>query len=103
MELDGSGWEEENEKWASRESIWYMTIDWVNFVDYGINKDSELYTLMFRYWTMLYYGVLNLGSNEFGPVNEIEMLYLVITLIISALMNALLFGDVAGLVSQLSQ
>ena len=48
---------------------------------------------------MLYYGVLNLGSNEFGPVNEIEMLFLVGTLIASALMNALIFGDVAGLVS----
>ena len=48
---------------------------------------------------MLYYAVLNLGSNEFGPVNEIEMAYLVSTLIVSALFNALIFGDVAGLVS----
>jgi hypothetical protein len=59
--------------------------------------------MMFRYYTMLYYAVLNLGSNEFGPVNEIEMLFLTCTLIVSSLFNALIFGDVVGLVSQLSQ
>ena len=47
---------------------------------------------------MLYMGVLDLGINEFGPVNEEEMLFLVVTLIASSLLNALIFGDVATLI-----
>jgi len=47
--------------------------------------------------TMLYCGVLILGSNEFGPVNEIEMIFLVITLLVSSVLNALIFGDIAVL------
>ena len=48
-------------------------------------------------------GVLDLGINEFGPVNEEEMVFLVITLIASSLLNALIFGDVATLIQVLSQ
>jgi hypothetical protein len=50
-----------------------------------------------QYLSMLYYGVLILGSNELGPVNSIEMLYMVIVLLMSAFANALIFGDIATL------
>ena len=50
-----------------------------------------------QYSSMLYYGVLILGTNELGPVNEIEMLYMVCVLLISAFANALIFGDIATL------
>ena len=46
---------------------------------------------------MLYYGVLILGSNELGPVNEVEMLFCVTVLLMSAFMNALILGDIASL------
>ena len=46
---------------------------------------------------MFYEALLDLGINEFGPVNEIEMLYFVITLMASSLLNALIFGDIATL------
>jgi len=46
---------------------------------------------------MMYEAILNIGSNEFGPVNEEEMLYLVFTLLFSAILNALIFGDIANL------
>lgn len=52
-----------------------------------------------QYSSMLYYGVLILGTNELGPVNEIEMLYMVIVLLMSAFANALIFGDIATLAS----
>lgn len=64
---------------------------------------SNDYNLGFKYSTMLYLGVLDLGSNEFGPVNYMEMFYLVVTLLASALLNALIFGDVANLVAVLSR
>lgn len=51
---------------------------------------------------MFYEAILNIGSNEFGPVNESDMLYLVITLIFSAILNAIIFGDIANLISDLS-
>lgn len=50
---------------------------------------------------MVYYGILNLGMNEFGPVNDIEMIFLIFTLIFSAILNSLIFGDVAVLISVL--
>ena len=52
---------------------------------------------------LLYYALLNVGSNEFGPVNELEMIFLVITLIFSAFLNALIFGDVVGLIEVLQK
>ena len=45
----------------------------------------------------MYEAILNIGSNEFGPVNESDMLYLVTTLLGSAILNALIFGDIANL------
>ena len=58
---------------------------------------------MERYFVLLYYALLNVGSNEFGPVNELEMIFLVITLIFSAFLNALIFGDVVGLIEVLQK
>lgn len=48
-------------------------------------------------------GVLDLGINEMGPVNEEEFIFLVLTLISSSLLNALIFGDVASLLQGISQ
>jgi hypothetical protein len=52
---------------------------------------------------MLYYGIMNLGINEFGPVNLPEYAYLIVTLVISAIMNSIIFGDIAILISNLNQ
>ena len=59
-------------------------------------------TLMKRFSLNLYYGILILGSNEIGPVNSLEMVGCLIFLIISALLNAILFGQIADLVFNLS-
>jgi hypothetical protein len=52
---------------------------------------------------MLYHSILYLGSNELGPVNSEEMMFAVVTLLTAALLNALLFGDVASLMQVLSR
>ena len=52
---------------------------------------------------MLYYAVLDLGMNDFLPMNNVEYLYLIVTLIISAFLNSLIFGDVAGLIAVLQK
>ena len=61
-----------------------MPLDWANYVDQRLFTNE--YSLGYRYKTMLYYAVLNIGLNEFGPVNNIEYLYLIVTLIISAVL-----------------
>ena len=52
---------------------------------------------------MVYLGILDLGANEFGPVNNEEMAYVVFTLITSALLNTLIFGDVTSLILIISK
>ena len=52
---------------------------------------------------MLYYAILILGSNELGPVNNIEYAYLVAVLIVSSLMNALLLSDIVVLIGSLDK
>lgn len=52
---------------------------------------------------MFYEALLDLGSNEFGPVNEVEMAYFVMTLMASSLLNALIFGDIASLMAIISR
>jgi hypothetical protein len=40
-----------------------------------------------------------LGSNEIGPVNLIELLFCIIVLIITSLINAIIFGEMAVLIT----
>lgn len=100
---DTLGWKEENQKWESRSKTWYMPIYFVNYGDQELDKDSRLYGVWFRYSSMIYYGLLNIGSNEFGPVNWMEMGFLALTLIVSAMLNSIVFGEVASLVGKLSE
>jgi hypothetical protein len=92
---DTDDWEAENEKWEARTKEWWIPLNWANFPDQRVFSNE--YDTMFRYTTMMYEAVLNIGLGEFGPVNESDMLYLVITLIFSAILNALIFGDIANL------
>ena len=75
---------------------WYPPLDFVNFVDSLLFTDT--YPFFERYITMLYHALLMLGSNEMGPVNKEEMLFITAGLVASAFLNALIFGDMAGLV-----
>jgi hypothetical protein len=52
---------------------------------------------------MFYEALLDLGLNEFGPVNEIEMTYYVLTLLASSILNAIFFGDIASLMAVISR
>lgn len=76
-----------------------MPIDWINYVDQKLAANSYDYDNFFRYLSMLYYGVLYLGANEMGPVSPAEMFHATAILIISSLMNAILFGDIASLMN----
>ena len=52
-----------------------------------------------QYVTALYTAVLMLGSNEIGPVSIIELLTVVIIMIVTSLINAIIFGEMAVLIT----
>jgi hypothetical protein len=79
-----------------------MTIEWANYGDQVIDLNSEVYDFFFRYVTCLYYGVLAIGNNEFGPINQIEFAFCTGTIIFSAVITAIAFGDVAVIVQSFS-
>lgn len=42
---------------------------------------------------MIYYSLMNLNLNEFGPVNKLENGYLFLTMVISSILFSKLYGD----------
>lgn len=80
---------------------WYPPLDWINY------KESEFFTDKIspqkRYFVMLYHAVLFLGLNEIGPVNINEMQFCVIALVTCALLESLLFSEMAEIVTNYSQ
>jgi len=52
---------------------------------------------------MFYYAILLMGQNEMGPVSPIEITYVALTLLVSALLNALLFGDISSLIQSIDK
>ena len=44
-----------------------------------------------------------LGYNEMGPVNEIEMLFCVVTMLSASIINGQIFGEISFLTSKLQK
>ena len=76
---------------------WYPPNYWVNYLDNAMYDKGIFET----YLLCLYYAIMIHGSNELGPVNKPEMAVMSIFLMISALLNAIVFGDVASLITSL--
>lgn len=47
---------------------------------------------------MMYYAIMDLSGNDFGPVNTEEYIYLICTMLISLMLQTLFFGDIAVIV-----
>ena len=87
---------------------WYPPLDWINYAgsEMFIYEDTETFDKMTptkRYFLLLYHAVLIMGSNEMGPVNESEMLYACLILMLSAFLNALLFSDLTVIIDVFSK
>lgn len=48
---------------------------------------------------MVYYGILSIGGNEFGPVHYLEMLVIYLIILSSIIFNNLILSDVATLIA----
>ena len=94
-EWDAEWYDSYKDTWSDYPRMWYAPLDWIDFTQ--SKYFSNDYQFAMQYSSMLYYGVLILGSNELGPINEIEMLFMIVVLLMSALLNALIFGDIATL------
>ena len=79
------------------EQLWIPPLDWVHAGQYPkiyrvYNKEDS-----YQYMVYLYNAVLFLGGNEMGPRTETEILICTIILVVMAIFNAWLFGDMAVL------
>ena len=54
-----------------------------------------------RYFTLLYYSLINLGLGNVGPVNTGEVLFCVLSMVISSLVYTNIFSSIFSLNEQL--
>ena len=51
----------------------------------------------------LYYSILMMGFNELGPVNPLEMLFGIFSLLTASLLNAQIFSEIVLLLQSFSK
>ena len=84
---------EANARWESRSKEWIPLTYWFDYSDNKIYTDEQ--SILQKYFFFLYNGILLIGTNEFGPVNKVELMFMNLFLIISALAYSLIFSDVS--------
>ena len=80
------------------DNYWIPPLDFVYAGKYP--KIYRLYTKddSYRYLVHLYNAVLFLGGNEMGPRTNVEILLCTLILVLMAIINATLFGEMAVLI-----
>ena len=96
-------WNELNAYWENTPKKWIAPMNMANWPDQGIYSNKNGDTIVRRYTIMLYYGILNIGMNDYMPKNNIEYLYCMITLLFSAILTTLFFGKIVDLVFSVSK
>jgi hypothetical protein len=78
--------------------------EWIPPLDYVWVK-TEFYqqNTFFKYCTCVYYIVNVMVGNEIGPRGEIQLLFLSILLMLSAFINANIFGLMSMLIQQMNR
>lgn len=61
------GWQGYNDRWDGRLTQWYSPIDWYYYREQIFH--TEEMTNSMRFFTMLYYSLINLGLGDVSPVN----------------------------------
>lgn len=69
---------------------------------YGVTDlyDRDIY---YKYWDSFYHSVMMLNGNEVGPRDFIQYVYVSSLLIIGAMLNANIFGNMAVLLQELNK
>ena len=76
---------------------WYPPLDYIDYKSSVFFEGNrwEQYIMCF------YHSALLLGINEMGPVNEIELVFCSFSILISLVVNANLFGEMAVLIARM--
>lgn len=87
---------------------WYLIVkgnrEWIPPLDY-VWITTEIYddTVSMKYWNAIYHSTLLLAGNDIGPRGDFQLIFCVTTLLICAIINANIFGNLAVLVSALNR
>jgi hypothetical protein len=76
-----------------------MEKKWVPAVDF-IYAETKIFQEEFpkQYLSMCYHAIMVFGLNEVAPVQQTEILVVIMLMIVSAILNAYIFGEMAVLV-----
>jgi hypothetical protein len=87
------------------EKQWVPPLDFIYVQRVGYHRfyDSEEVTDLYQYMVVLYMAVLALGGNEMGPRTTLEIIFIFVVLITLVLYNAVIFGEMTVLVSEVSK
>jgi hypothetical protein len=77
---------------------------WVPAVDF-IYAETKLFRedMLKQYLSMSYHAIMVFGLNEVAPVASTEIIVVIIIMIISAIANAYIFGEMAVLVQEMDK
>jgi hypothetical protein len=87
--------------------FWFTIVQnetWVPAADF-IYAETKLFRETFtkKYLSMLYHAIMIFGVNEVAPVEESELYVTIILMTISAMLNAVIFGEMAVLVQEMDK
>jgi len=88
--------------------MWYFLVkqdeEWIPPLDYVWVK-TEIYSKshIHQYSIAIYHSILVLAGNDIGPRDEFQMLILTLLLLMSAIINANIFGNIAVLLQQINR
>lgn len=88
--------------------IWYSIVnidkEWVPTYDY-MTATTEFYneSLYSQFITCFFTGVLILNGNEVGPRTQFELVFTSFILVVSAIINAHIFGSLAVIIQELNK
>ena len=87
--------------------IWYFIVSqnktWIPPLDY-LWIETELWekNIWFKYWTSQYHSILILSGGDVGPRGPFQLFFVTYTILIAAIVNANIFGNLALIVQQMN-
>jgi len=88
-----------------QQSVWWPAVD---FAFYGLRDDKTFTEIYFRdatnqYLVLLYTAAINFSLVEIVPRTNFEILFVLSTMILSAIFNAIIFGEFAVLMDNIGR
>ena len=77
--------------------LWIPPLDYV-YITTNLYEESSLY----QYTNTFYHAVLMIGGNDIGPRNEFQFVFLSMILLAGAIINAIIFGNMAVMLQSLN-